>query len=103
MEEKKKASVAHMKATKKYEDLNYDKVLVRFPIGTKERIEKATKENGTTNKYIQQAVFEKLTRDGIDELSSDELQKIKANAEKKYKERESAKEEKKANDNQITE
>ena len=31
MEEKKKASEAHMRATAKWEKENYDKVLVRFP------------------------------------------------------------------------
>ena len=38
MEEKKKASEAHMRATAKWEKENYDKVLVRFPKGTKEQI-----------------------------------------------------------------
>lgn len=98
MEDKKKASAAHMKATKKYEDLNYDKVLVRFPIGTKERINKAISNVGTTNNYIQQAVFEKLKKDGIGELNSDELQEIKAKAERKYKEKQSVKETNKEND-----
>ena len=39
MEEKKKASEAHMRATAKWEKENYDKVLVRFPKGTKEKIQ----------------------------------------------------------------
>ena len=38
MEEKKKASEAHMRATAKWEKQNYDKVLVRFPKGTKDKI-----------------------------------------------------------------
>ncbi len=57
MEEKKKVSEAQMKATAKYEKENYDKVLVRFPKGTKERIQ-ATGE--TVNGFIVSAVNEKL-------------------------------------------
>ena len=57
MEEKKKVSEAQMKATAKYEKENYDKVLVRFPKKTKERIQ-ATGE--TINGFIVSAVNEKL-------------------------------------------
>lgn len=35
---KAKASPAHMRATAKWEAANYDKVLIRFPRGTKDRI-----------------------------------------------------------------
>lgn len=59
MEEKKKVSEAQMKATAKYEKENYDKVLVRFPKGTKERIQ-ATGE--TVNGFIVSAVNEKLEK-----------------------------------------
>lgn len=58
MEEKKKASVAHMKATAKWEKENYDKVLVRFPKGTKEKITASGAES--VNGFIVKAVLEKL-------------------------------------------
>ena len=58
-EEKKKATEAHMKATKKYEDKNYDKVLIRFPKGTKKRI----KDTGSSvNGFTVDAVLEKLMK-----------------------------------------
>lgn len=59
MEEKKKASEAHMRATAKWEKENYDKVLVRFPKGTKEKI---TKTGSSLNGFIVSAVNEKLER-----------------------------------------
>ena len=37
-DEKKKATEAHMRATAKYEKENYDKVLIRFPKGTKDSV-----------------------------------------------------------------
>lgn len=58
MEEKKKASAAHMKATAKWEKENYDKVLVRFPKGTKEKILNSGAKS--VNGYIVEAVNEKL-------------------------------------------
>lgn len=57
MDKKKKASAAHIKATTKWEKANYDKVLVRFPKGTKEKI---TKTGETLNGFIVAAVNEKL-------------------------------------------
>jgi hypothetical protein len=57
MEEKKKVSKAQMKATSEYEKRNYDKVLVRFPKGTKDKIA----ETGISlNGFIVSAVNEKL-------------------------------------------
>ena len=53
MEEKKKASEAHMRATAKWEKQNYDKVLVRFPKGT----------GSSLNGFIVSAVNEKLERE----------------------------------------
>ena len=56
-DEKKKASEAHMRATAKYEKDNYDKVLIRFPKGTKDRI----KDLGeSVNGFTVKAVLEKL-------------------------------------------
>ncbi len=60
MEEKKKASEAHMRATAKWEKENYDKVLVRFPKGTKEKILDSGAKS--VNGYIVQAVTEKLDK-----------------------------------------
>ena len=58
MEEKKKASAAHIRATTKWEKENYDKVLVRFPKGTKDKIS----ETGySLNGFIVTAVNEKLS------------------------------------------
>ena len=62
MDEKKKATKAHMKATEKWEKNNYDRIMVRFPKGTKARIN-AT--GCSVNGYIVQAVTKKLDEDGI--------------------------------------
>ncbi|MBQ6887215.1 MAG: hypothetical protein IJN54_06855 [Lachnospiraceae bacterium] len=49
------------KATAKYEKENYDKILVRFPKGIKEKIiNTGTK---SINSFIIQAVYEKLEKD----------------------------------------
>ena len=51
-------SQAQKRATAKYEKENYDKILTRFPKGTKEKIlETGTK---SVNSFIIQAVNEKL-------------------------------------------
>lgn len=60
MEEKKKASAAHIRATTKWEKENYDKVLVRFPKGTKDKIIDSGAKS--INGYIVQAVKEKLNK-----------------------------------------
>ena len=50
-------SKAAQRATEKWEKKNYDKILVKFPKGTKEKI----KETGqTVNGFIVQAVNDKL-------------------------------------------
>lgn len=58
MEEKKKVSKAQMKATAKYEKENYDKVLVRFPKGTKQKILDTGAKS--VNGFVVDAVNEKL-------------------------------------------
>ncbi len=58
MEEKKKTSAAHIRATTKWEKENYDKVLVRFPKGTKEQITSSGAKS--VNGFIVDAVKEKL-------------------------------------------
>lgn len=60
MEEKKKASEAHMRATAKWEKENYDKVLVRFPKGTKKEITDSGAKS--INGFIVEAVKEKLKK-----------------------------------------
>ena len=60
MEEKKKASAAHIRATTKWEKENYDKVLVRFPKGTKDKIVNSGAKS--VNGYIVEAVKEKLIK-----------------------------------------
>jgi len=60
MEEKKKATPAHIKATTKWEKNNYDKVLVRFPKGMKEEILKYGAKS--INGFIVEAVKEKLNK-----------------------------------------
>lgn len=49
---------AQKRATAKYEKENYDKVLVRFPKGTKERIQSTGAES--VNGYIIQCVLNSL-------------------------------------------
>lgn len=56
-DEKKKATEAHMRATAKYEKENYDKVLIRFPKGTKDRIKNIGE---SVNGFTVKAVLEKL-------------------------------------------
>ena len=52
-----KATDAHMRATAKWEAANYDKVLVRFPRGTADRI-RATGES--LNGFTVTAVLDRL-------------------------------------------
>ena len=60
MEEKKKVSEAQKRATAKYEKENYDKVLVRFPKGTKDKILQSGAKS--VNGFVIDAVKEKLER-----------------------------------------
>ena len=54
-------SEAQKKATAKYEKENYDKVLTRFPKGTKEKILNTGAKS--VNSFIINAVDEKLERE----------------------------------------
>ena len=64
-DEKKKATEAHMRATAKYEKENYDKVLIRFPKGPKERIKNT---GNSVNGFTVEAVLEKLAElEGIEQ------------------------------------
>lgn len=53
---------AQKRATAKYEKKNYDKVLTRFPKGTKEKIINTGADS--INSFIIEAVNEKLEREG---------------------------------------
>ena len=61
MEEKKKATAAHMKATAKYEKKAYFKTLVRFPAGKETEIRAAAGDS--LNGFIVAAVLEKMARE----------------------------------------
>ena len=70
MEEKKKASAAHMRATQKYEQENYKKILLRIRNDGKDGSLKyddlvlaASKTAKSLNGYILEAVQEKIYRD----------------------------------------
>lgn len=52
-------SKAAQKATEKYSKENYDRILVKFPKGTKEQIQSTGK---TVNGFINEAVAEKLEK-----------------------------------------
>lgn len=54
-------SEAQKRATAKYEKENYDKILVRFPKGTKERILRVTADS--VNNYIIQNILSSLDND----------------------------------------
>ena len=58
MEEKKKATAAHIRATAKYEKDNYFKTLVRFKKEDEERIRKAAGES--LNGFIVKCVLDSL-------------------------------------------
>ena len=62
MEEKKKATAAHMKATAKYEKKAYFKTLVRFPKEMESEIRAAAGDS--LNGFIIQAVRDKLYNEG---------------------------------------
>ena len=55
-------SKAAQRATEKYSKENYDRILVKFPKGTKERIQ-TTGE--TVNGFINRAIDESLKKRGI--------------------------------------
>ena len=54
-------SKAEQKAFRKYQKEKCDNILVRFPKGTKARIQET---GDTVNGYINKSVIEKLERDG---------------------------------------
>ena len=61
MEDKKKATDAHMRATKKYEDKAYFKTLVRFPKAKENEIREEA--GNSLNGFIVASVMEKLERE----------------------------------------
>lgn len=54
------ASKAKMKAIAKYEQKAYDKILLRLPKGTGDKIKAAAGESGSVNGFIREAVEAKL-------------------------------------------
>ena len=54
-------SKSRIEANKNYEKRNYDRILVRFPQGTKDKIaEAANQENQSVNNYIVNTMCDKL-------------------------------------------
>lgn len=61
-----KRTEAMDRAIKKYESEKLDKILLRIPKGSKERIREHAKEQGeSTNAFIYRAVNETMERDGM--------------------------------------
>lgn len=67
---KAKASTAHMRATAKWEANNYDRVLIRFPKGTKDRI-RAIGE--TVNGFTVSVVLDRLSH--LEDFNTDDNNK----------------------------
>ena len=86
--QKKKASAAHMRATAKFERVNYFKTLVRFPAVLESAIRAAAGDS--LNGYIVRAVIDALERDAaagalpgdllIDYYISMDIKRAKTNA-----------------------
>ena len=52
---------SRIEANKTYEKNNYDRILVRFPIGTKKKIEEAaSNKNQSVNNFIVNTICDKL-------------------------------------------
>ncbi len=61
-----KRTEAMDRAIKKYESEKLDKILLRIPKGSKERIREHAKAQGeSTNAFIYRAVNETMERDGM--------------------------------------
>lgn len=62
------ASKAQQKAVAKYENANYDKVLVRMPKGKKEIIKAHAENQGkSVNGFINEAINEKIGKNDKEE------------------------------------
>ena len=60
-------SEAQKKATAKYEQQNYDKILLRLEKGKKDRIKNHAESKGESlNGFINTAIDEKIERDNTD-------------------------------------
>lgn len=73
--EKKKVSKAHMRATAKWEEANYDKALIRFPKGTKSRI---TAAGQSINGFVVRVVLDAL--DALDNEENNAIHHAKRHA-----------------------
>lgn len=69
MEDKKRVSQAQKRATAKFEKTNYDKVLVRFPKGIKERIAESGADS--INGFIVRSVIAALDAGSIRQEKQD--------------------------------
>lgn len=62
-----KNSKARIEANKRYNDKAYDRIAVVVPKGRKEIIKQAAKRAGqSVNAYVQQAINERLQREGAE-------------------------------------
>ena len=71
---------SRIKANQNYENNNYDRILVRFPIGTKKKIEEAAKsENQSVNNFIVNTICDRI---GEERPVLKELPSLKGKAKK---------------------
>lgn len=64
-------SKAKQAANRKWDKANYDQILIKVPKGTKDKIRQTGAQS--VNGYIKDAIYEKLTKDGI-ETSPDQTE-----------------------------
>lgn len=70
---------SRIEANKNYEKRNYDRILVRFPQGTKDKIEEAAQmEKQSVNNFIVNTICDKI---GIERPVLKELETLKRNKE----------------------
>lgn len=63
----KKSSKAQIEASKRYSDKAYDRINIAIPKGKKEIIKQAAEKAGqSVNAYVQQAINERLQREGTE-------------------------------------
>ena len=68
-------SKSRIEANKNYEKRNYDRILVRFPQGTKDKIEEsAQKENQSVNNFIVNTICDRI---GVERPILKELETLK--------------------------
>lgn len=72
------ASKAQQKAVAKYMKNNYDELKVRVPKGSKETIKAAADQQtkGSINGYVNQAINERLERDGFKSMQKQDNKEV---------------------------